>query len=113
MIAVVGDSFELHHADGSTAPQSELVGTILALGVGNGAQRRIRIDSVLHDPKDQSGRVMLYGLSEADATGAWHNLCQPDPDGQRLGLPLAGHFTETGSYVPQTGQLLITCTGGA
>jgi hypothetical protein len=112
-VTVVGNRFQLRHADGSVAPQSELAGIVFALGGGSGARRRIRIDTVMYDPKAPNGSVLLYGLSEADTTGAWHNLCQPDPDGQRLGFPLAGHFTEDGRYVPQPGQLLITCTGGA
>ncbi|WP_156944388.1 ADYC domain-containing protein [Bradyrhizobium sp. Ec3.3] len=86
---------------------------------GTGARRLVRIDAVEHDPKDQSGEVVLYQLSEQEpASGEWRNLCQPDPEGRRLGFPLAGSFTQDGRYLPPSGEaersrLLITCTGGA
>jgi hypothetical protein len=57
---------------------------------------------------------VLYTLSEQDpASGQWRNACLPDPDGRRLGFPLAGAFTADGRYEPSPGRLLITCTGGA
>jgi ADYC domain len=57
---------------------------------------------------------MLYGLSEQDPeSGEWRNACLPDPDGRRLGFPLAGAFTADGRYQPAPTKLLITCTGGA
>ncbi len=90
------------------------MGAVLTLGDGSGAQRRIRIDTVEHDARDQLGEVMLYTLSEPDpATGQWRNACNPDADGRRLGFPLAGAFTPDGRYVAMPGRILITCTGGA
>jgi hypothetical protein len=57
---------------------------------------------------------VLYGLSQEDpATGAWSDLCEPDPDGRRLGFPLAGAFTPDGRHVEAPGRFLVTCTGGA
>jgi ADYC domain len=57
---------------------------------------------------------MLYALSEQDpGSGEWRNICLPDPDGRRLGFPLAGSLTPDGRYEPAPGKLLITCTGGA
>ncbi len=46
-------------------------------------------------------------------SGEWRNLCGPDPDGRRLGFPLAGAFTPDGRHVAIPGRFLITCTGGA
>ena len=87
---------------------------MLSLGDGSAEERRLRIDFVEPDPKDPGGEVMLYGLSEEDPeSGAWRNACLPDPDGRRLGFPLAGAFTADGRYQPAPGKLLITCTGGA
>ncbi|HET6467027.1 MAG TPA: ADYC domain-containing protein [Geminicoccaceae bacterium] len=37
----------------------------------------------------------------------------PDPDGRRLGFPLAGRWTATGEHLPGPGTFGITCTGGA
>jgi len=57
---------------------------------------------------------MLYSLSEQDAaSGEWRDLCEPDPDGRRLGFPLAGGFTGDGRHIEMSGRFLITCTGGA
>jgi len=57
---------------------------------------------------------MLYALSEQDPESrGWRNVCQADPDGRRLGFPLAGSFTSDGRYVTAADRLLITCTSGA
>lgn len=108
-----GSTFRITLADGRVLAQDELPGTVLALGEGSGQQRLLRIDAVERDPRDPLGEVVLYTLSEPDPAGSWHNLCQPDPDGRRLGFPLAGAFTPDGRHVPGAGRLLITCTAGA
>jgi hypothetical protein len=113
-VSVVGSQFRLSLDDGSVAQQENLRGVVLAFGDGSGRQERVRIDSVEPDPRDKSGEIMLYGLSEQDPeSGEWRNACLPDPDGRRLGFPLAGSFTADGRYEPAKGKLLITCTGGA
>ena len=113
-MVVDGTAFRVALPDGRVLAQDELPGMVLALGGGSGAQRRIRIDAVEPDARDPAGEVVLYTLSEPDAaTGQWHNACTPDPDGRRLGFPLAGAFTPQGRYVPTPGRILITCTGGA
>jgi hypothetical protein len=91
-----------------------LPGVRIAFGDGSGRQRQIRIDAVARDSKDLTGEIVLYALSEQDpATGEWRNACLPDPDGRRLGFPLAGAFSGEGRYDPSPGRLLITCTSGA
>jgi ADYC domain len=117
-VAVEGTAFRVTLPDGSVLAQERLPGTVLTLGDGSVAQRRIRIDAVEHDTRDLRGEVVLYTLSEPDAaTGQWRNACEPDPDGRRLGFPLAGAFTSDGHYVmapgAAPGRILITCTGGA
>ena len=99
--------------DGTVLPQDRLPGTVLAIGDGSGQQRRVRIDSVEPDPRDPAGEVVLYGLSQQTADGGWTNLCDPDPDGRRLGFPLAGAFTPDGRHVEAPGRFFVTCTGGA
>ena len=125
-----GTAFRVTLPDGRVLAQEQLPGTVLTLGDGSGKQRRIRIDAVEHDPRDPAGEVMLYTLFEPDpATGRWRNACNPDPDGRRLGFPLAGAFTPDGRYIAgptaspgatpgatpgaAPGRILITCTGGA
>lgn len=113
-VTVEGNAFRVAVAGAGVLAQDQLPGTVLVLGDGSGHKRRIRIDSVEHDPRDPRGEVMLYGLSREDpAAGGWSNLCQPDPDGRRLGFPLAGAFTPDGRYLAAPERLLITCTGGA
>ena len=113
-VAVEGTSFRVTLADGSILPQERLPGTVLVIGDGSGAQRPIRIDAVERDPRDPSGEIMLYALSQQDpATGAWTELCKPDPDGRHLGFPLAGAFTPDGRHVAAPGRFFVTCTGGA
>jgi hypothetical protein len=113
-VTVERTSFHIIRADGTVVPQEALPGTVLSIGDGSGRQRHVRIDAVEHDPKDPSGEVILYALSEQDAaTGEWRSACQPDPDGRRLGFPLAGAFTPHMQHVDMPGRFLITCTGGA
>lgn len=112
-MTIEGNAFRVALPDGRVLSQEQLPGTVVALADGE-ARRHIRIDAVEHDARDSSGEVMLYTLSEADAaTGEWRNVCDPDPDGRRLGFPLAGAFTPDGRYVARPGRILITCTGGA
>lgn len=113
-VTVEGTEFRVALADGSVLPREALKGMVLTFGDGSGRQRRLRIDSVEPDPRDKDGEVILYGLSEQDPeSGEWRNACLPDPDGRRLGFPLAGSFAADGRYEPAQGKLLITCTGGA
>jgi len=113
-VAVEGTAFRITLPDDSVLAQEQLPGTVLTLGDGGLAQRRLRIDAVEHDARDPTGEVLLYTLSEPDpGTGQWHNACNPDPDGRRLGFPLAGAFTPDGRYIAVQDRILITCTGGA
>jgi len=113
-VAVEGTTFRVALSDGRVLAQKQLPGMILVLGDGSGAQRRIRIDAVEGDGSDPAGEIILYTLSEQDpASGKWRNLCLPDPDGRRIGFPLAGAFTSDGRYEPTRPGILLTCTGGA
>jgi ADYC domain len=113
-VTVIGTAFRVALSDGTVLPQENLQGTVLGFGDGSGQQRRLRIDTVERDARDPDGEVMLYALSEqGPKSGEWRSACEADPDGRRLGFPLAGFFTSNGDYVAAPGRLLITCTGGA
>jgi len=113
-VTAAGTAFQVTLSDGTVLAQESLPGTVLAFGDGSGQHRRLCIDAVECDTRDPDGEVMLYTLSEQDPeNGEWCNACQPDPDGRRLGFPLAGFFTSDGRYTAASGRLLITCTGGA
>ena len=113
-VAVEKAAFRVTLSDGRVLAQEQLPGTILVLGDGSGAQRRIRIDEVEREAKDPAGEIVLYALSEQDpGSGEWRNLCLPDAEGRRLGFPLAGAFTPDGRYEPAHAGVLLTCTAGA
>jgi hypothetical protein len=113
-VEVEGTAFRITLRDGRIVSQEQLPGTILVLGDGTGGQRRIRIEGVEHDRQDAAGEIILYTLFEQDPeSGEWRNLCQPDPDGRRIGFPLEGAFTPDGRYEAARGRILLTCTGGA
>ena len=113
-VEVEGTAFRLTLADGRVLRQEELPGTILSLGDGPAHRRLLRIDAVERDPRDPRGEVVLYALSTRDpATGAWRDLCGPDPDGRRLGFPLAGAAAPDGRHVESPGRFRVTCTAGA
>ena len=113
-IAVENGRFELVRADGTKAPQSELVGVVITLGDGSGPVRKLRIDAVAPDPMDTASELMLYTLVERiGADGAWENICQPDRQGRRAAFPLSGLFTDKIVHVEASGRLSILCTAGA
>jgi len=112
-MSVVGTRFEVTTDDGRVIPQTDLVGTVLTIGDGSG-QLELRIDAVESDPKNPDGAVMLYTMSSPDpVTGEWHNICEPDIEGRRMGFPLAGTWTPDGRHLPSAMAFSITCTGGA
>jgi hypothetical protein len=112
-VEVEGTSFRITLSDGHVLGQDELPGVRLMIGDGSRKQRTIRIDTVERDQKDPAGEIVLYGLSEQDpASGEWRNLCEPDPEGRRLGFPLTGAFA-SGRHIALADRFLITCTGGA
>lgn len=113
-VAVERTAFRVTLPDGSVLRQDQLPGVVIGLGDGSGARRSIRIDAAEYDARDPAHEVVLYSLSEQlPATGQWVSVCEPDPEGRRLGFPLAGRFTADGRHVAQPGAILITCTGGA
>ena len=113
-IAVEKTSFQITLDDGRTMTQEELPGIILTLGDGSGQQRRIKIESVEPDGLDPKHEVVLYSFLEQNKeTGAWSNVCAPDPAGRRLGFPVTGKFTADARHVASPNQLLIACTAGA
>ncbi|HET6467522.1 MAG TPA: ADYC domain-containing protein [Geminicoccaceae bacterium] len=112
-VEVVGTALRLTMADGRVLTGDALVGAVLALGDEAGAGINVRIDAVRPDPRDPSGEVTLYALAVEDpASGAWRDLCGPDPDGLALGFPLAGTWTATGEHLPSARAFSLACTSG-
>lgn len=108
-LRVEGTEFRLTLADGRVLAGRALIGTILTLETGQGAIE-VRVDAVEPDPGD--AEIVLHRFARRNANGAWSEFCQPDPDGRRLGFPLAGRARPDGTMVLVDGIELV-CTSGA
>jgi hypothetical protein len=83
---------------------------VLAVAVG-AETLRLRIAGVEHDPKNPD--LLLYDLRIVEPGGAERPFCGPDPDGRRLGFPLAGRTDPTGALRPDATAFEMVCTAGA
>jgi len=111
-IDVVGTSLRARLPDGSVRQGAELVGAVLVVAVG-GRTLRVRIAGVEPDARDPRGEILLYDLRIV-TPGGEEPLCDPDPDGRRLGLPLAGRSDPAGMLSKGTANdFELVCTSGA
>src|SRR2546426_8172930 len=94
-IDVVGTTLRARLPDGSMREGAALSGAVLRVAFG-GQTLRVRIAGVEHDPRDPRGEVLLYDFRVITPSGGEEPLCNPDPDGRRLGLPLAGRSDPAG-----------------
>jgi hypothetical protein len=108
-IEASGTAFRATLSDGSVKQGMEWAGAVLVFKVKD-AVMRIRIASIVPDPTDKTGTVLLHDFRIAD-TG--EPLCSPAPDGTRLGFPLAGRTAKDGRFVEATpGTFELICTAG-
>ena len=112
-VAVAGTGFRITLVDGSVLAGQELVGAVLEATDEAGHPLTIRIDCVEPDPVDPTGETLLHAFSTPDGSGGWRDLCEPGPDGLRMGFPVAGQWTEDGRHLPVPESFSITCTAGA
>jgi hypothetical protein len=113
-VALIGTAFRITLDDDQVLEGDRLIGAVLETADTEGNPLTIRIDGHQLDPLDPTGETVLYALSAPDpATGIWRQLCEPGPDGLRMGFPLAGAWTTTGEHAPAPGSFSITCTAGA
>ena len=111
-IEVVGTTLRVRLPDGSVRAGRDLVGSILQVAIGD-RSLRVRIAGVEQDPRDREGEVLLYDFRVVAPDGREEPLCNPDPDGRRLGLPLAGRSDAAGILAPaEPGLFELVCTGG-
>jgi hypothetical protein len=105
-----GTAFRATLSDGSVKRGTELAGAVLVFSL-NGTPVRIRIAAIAPDPADKTGNVLLHDF-RVEATGA--PLCDPAPDGTRLGFPLAGSTQPDGRFAAaEPGGFELACTAGA
>ena len=106
-VSVVGSQFRVKFRPCRALPQEALKGTVLCLRRWlRAAAPASALNSVEPDPRDKDGesRRSIRSRSRTPKSGEWRNACLPDPDGRRLGFPLAGRFTADGRYEPLAGQ---------
>ena len=112
-IDVVGTTLRARRPDGSVLEGAALVGAVLVVAVGS-ETLRVRIANVEQDARDPRGEVLLYDFRVIAPNGAEEPLCRPDPDGRRLGLPLAGRSDAAGILRPSAAdEFELVCTSGA
>ena len=106
---VEGTRFVLAAADGRTLHGAELIGAELDIGDGS----TLRIEGLRADPQDPSGEVLLHRFSVRAGDGAWQNPCEPDRQGNREGLPIAGRWDADGRFHSDSAHFALSCTSGA
>ena len=108
-IEAVGTAFRVTLPDGTVREGRDLAGAVLTFRI-NDAPMRIRIASIVPDPEDKTGRVLLHDFRIADTDAP---LCNAAPDGTRLGFPLAGRTAADGTFVAAApGDFELVCTAG-
>ncbi|QRM28565.1 ADYC domain-containing protein [Microvirga sp. VF16] len=94
--------FRLRLDDGRVLERQALIGTRVVIRSGT-QDVTLLIDAVEEENSTSGKPIVLYRLLIDSPEGQrWHDACEPDTRGRRLGLPL---LKETG--------IAITCTSGA
>jgi hypothetical protein len=105
-VAIVGTAFRITLDAGQVLEGDALIGAVLEVADTEGNPLIVRIDGHQPDPLDPTGETVLYALSTPEpASGTWRELCEPGPDGLRMGFPVAGAWTATGEHVPVPGRV--------
>lgn len=113
-IGVTGTTLEVQLASGKVLAGADLKGATLRLAVpGAQTPQQVRIDDVMVDPMDPDHETLVYRMLAIDPqTGAAQELCDPDPQGQRLAFPVQGQWDAEGYRVSDQG-FTLTCSSGA
>jgi hypothetical protein len=113
VVSVVGTTLRAQSADGSVLEGTALIGAVLTVEMG-GSRLKLRIANVERDPRDTSGELWLYDFRQIDTAGSETSICNPDPDGRRLGFPLAGRTKNDGTLrASAPTDFELVCTSGA
>lgn len=97
--------------DGSPLPAAALVGMELTLVDSSERSVRLRIDA----EAEPVGAHAAYEVSRLDdASGRWVPHCEPDPEGLRVALALAGRWRDAGAgpFVEDPRDFTLACTSG-
>jgi hypothetical protein len=109
-IEAAGTAFRVTLSDGSIRQGTDLAGAVLVFSV-NGRPLSVRVAAIIPDPNDRTSSVLLHDFRVA---GTNIPLCEPDPDGKRMGFPLAGRTNGSGRFeASDPGVFELICTSGA
>jgi ADYC domain len=109
-----GTALLVHLTSGRLLQGRELEGATLAIVLpGKSQPQRIRIESIVPDPNDPDGEILLYRIKVLDVEkGAGEELCEPDSQGARWAFPIRGQWDANGNHISDEG-FTLTCSGGA
>jgi hypothetical protein len=113
-VGVDGTAFRIGLTSGQVLQGNALAGTTLSIVLPDEAgPRHIKIRTIVPDPKDPEGEVLLYRIGVLDpTTGAVEELCEPDAAGERWAFPLQGQWDSNGRRISDRG-FTLTCSAGA
>jgi ADYC domain-containing protein len=107
-IEASGTGFRVTLPDGSVKQGMELAGAVLTFNI-DGKPVRVRIASITPDANRKGVLLHDFRIEGMDTP-----LCSPDPDGKRLGFPLAGRSDPDGRFLEtDPGVFELVCTSGA
>lgn len=112
-IDVERTSLRVHLKSGRILKDIDLVGATLSLTMpGTTEPQRVQIQSVVTDPMDSEGEVLLYRMKAFDASGAAEELCDADAQGEHWAFPVQGKWDANGKRISNEG-FTLTCSSGA
>jgi len=102
---------------GQLGPQAlhgqDFIGARLEAVDASGNQLQVTIQDITLDPQDPSGQTNLYSLlSYNPATGSSQDACDPDADGVRQAIPVAGTWDPSGAHADSPTSFTFGCTSG-
>ena len=96
---------------GQQVSGNAFVGAALQVRDASGLTSEIAITKIESDATDSTNETQLYTLMGLDNSGQLKNLCNPDPDGRQVAIPLRGHWDATGALIKDD-SISFHCTSG-
>jgi hypothetical protein len=108
-LSVDGSLLRATFEDGRSLAGAALVGRQLRVPAGD-RELTLRIQAVEEDRRAPG--LFLYDMALQAPSGEWSPLCEPDKEGRRRAIPLAGAVSANGLFEPDARKLTLTCTSG-
>lgn len=111
-LQLVGTSFSGQLGQLALHGQDFIGARMDAVDVG-GNPLQVTIKDITLDPQDPSGQISLYSLLTYNpATGSSQDACDPDGDGVRQAIPVAGTWDPSGAHADSATNFTFGCTSG-